>query len=100
VSLEFRTYLVADGYFNDPSLIVHGERLPGTLLTKVPIVGSMNLRFGMIVAIECTRIHVMWNPWTEDADVKYGELRRRLGIESSAERRKKIHKLKKKEAPT
>jgi len=79
--MEFRTYLDRDGYLKGRTVVLHGPIQPGTLLTKVPTIADMELRFGVIIAVHGTQVDVLWNPWRPlpKDSIKEGELRRLMG---------------------
>lgn len=85
--LVFETHYDRHGYMKDPSLLFDGPIAPGTLIIKVPVVSQINLRVGMIVAVHSGQVDVVWHPWSSDPTIKDGELRQRLGIPNSRQRR-------------
>lgn len=86
--MEFKTYLNRDGYLKQKTILVHGPVAPGTLLSSVPIVGGIDMRHGMIVAVHAHQVDVVWNSYRHVDDIKYGDLRKRLGIPMPAEARR------------
>lgn len=95
MAMEFRSYRDADGYMRDPSLLMDGPIAPGTLIIKVPVVATINLRVGVIVAVHDGQVDVMWQPWTEDRSIADGQLRKRMGIPNARERKRLKWELKK-----
>ena len=94
---EFRTYRRSDGFFSDPSVLYERPLAPGTFLTKVPVVRSIDLRTGMVVAVTEEHVFVVWNGWRSDERVQDGELRKRMGIPNAKERKRAQWERKKKE---
>lgn len=89
--MEFATYPDKDGYLKGRRILKHGPIAPGTLLTAVPAVADMEVRHGMIVAVHDGVVDVVWRPWTPapPGTYEYGELRRRLGIPTGEEEKRR-----------
>ena len=87
--MELRAYNRSDGFFDDPSVLEDRPLLPGTLVIDVPVVSTIQLRFGIVVAADSANVNVLWNPWTDDPNIVDGSLRKQLGIPNARERRKR-----------